>query len=233
MRLLLISSSLVHGHGYLDHAEAELRDFLGATRRLLFVPFAQADHEAYTARVRERLTAMGLEVDGLHTAADPQAAIAGASAVFAGGGNTFCLLAELQRRGLLTALRARIGAGAAYIGSSAGTNLAGQTIGTTNDMPIVWPADLQALALLPFNLNPHYLDHDPRSTHMGETREVRIREFHERNQQPVLGLREPAMLRREGETLSLRGTGGARLFRRGEAPAELAPAAALDDLLRP
>ncbi len=233
MRLLLISSSLVHGHGYLDHAEAELRDFLGATKRLLFAPFAQADHEAYTARVQARLTAMGLEVDGLHTAAEPLAAIAGASAVFVGGGNTFCLLAELQRRGLLTALRARVDAGAAYIGSSAGTNLAGQTIGTTNDMPIVWPADLQALALLPFNLNPHYLDQDPRSTHMGETREVRIREFHERNQQPVLGLREPAMLRREGHALSLRGTGGARLFRRGEAPAELAPAAVLDALLRP
>lgn len=233
MRLLLISSSLVHGLGYLDHAEAELRDFLGATRRLLFVPFAQADHEGYTARVRERFAALEIEVEGLHAAADPQAAIAGADAMFVGGGNTFCLLAELQRRALLAALRARVMAGAAYIGSSAGTNLAGLTIGSTNDMPVVWPSGLQALALLPFNLNPHYLDPDPRSTHMGETREARIREFHEHNPQPVLGLREPAMLRREGDALNLRGAGGARLFRRGEAPAEVAPSADLDALLRP
>jgi len=233
MRLLLISSSLVHGRGYLDHAEAELRDFLGATRRLLFVPFAQADHAGYTARVRERLAAMDIAVDGLDAAAEPAVAIAGADAVFVGGGNTFCLLAELQGRGLLSALRARVGAGAAYVGSSAGTNLAGLTIGTTNDMPIVWPTSLQALGLLPFNLNPHYLDHDPASTHMGEPRELRIREFHERNPQAVLGLREPAMLRREGDALDLRGSGGARLFRRGEAPAEIAPAAALGGLLRP
>jgi dipeptidase E len=233
MRLLLISSSVVHGRGYLDHAEAELRDFLGATRRLLFVPFAQADHAGYTARVRERLAAMGIAVDGLDAAAEPAAAIAGADAMFVGGGNTFCLLAALQGRGLLPALRARVDAGAAYIGSSAGTNLAGLTIGTTNDMPIVWPTGLQALGLLPFNLNPHYLDHDPASTHMGEPRELRIREFHERNPQAVLGLREPAMLRREGDALDLRGSGGARLFRRGEAPAEIAPAAALGGLLRP
>jgi len=233
MRLLLLSSSLVHGHGYLDHAEAELRDFLGPVRRLLFVPFAQADHHGYTARVRDRLAALMVAVEGLHAAADPLAAIASADAVFVGGGNTFCLLAELQRRALLPALRARVNAGAPYIGSSAGTNLAGLTIGSTNDMPVVWPADLHALALLPFNLNPHYLDADPHSTHMGETREARLREFHEHNHQPVLGLREPAMLRREGEALNLRGNGGARLFRRGEAPAELAPGAALDALLRP
>ncbi len=232
MRLLLISSSLVHGNGYLDHAEAELRDFLGKARRLLFVPFAQTDHDGYTARVRDRFAALGVEVAGLHAAEDPLAAIAEADAVFVGGGNTFCLLAALQRRALLPALRARVEAGAAYIGSSAGTNLAGASIGSTNDMPVVWPASLQALGLLPFNLNPHYLDPDPRSTHMGETREARIREFHEHNLQPVLGLREPAMLRREGDTLNLRGTGGARLFRRGEDPAEVAPGAPLDALLR-
>lgn len=233
MRLLLISSSLVHGRGYLDHAEAELRDFLGATRRLLFVPFAQADHAAYTARVQERLAALDLAVTGLHAAAEPLAALAEAGAVFVGGGNTFCLLAELQRRGLLAPLRARVLAGAAYVGSSAGTNLAGRTIGSTNDMPIVWPERPDALGLLPFNLNPHYLDPEPGSTHMGETREVRIREFHEHNPQPVLGLREPAMLRREGDALELRGAAGARLFRRGEAPADLAPGADLNALLRP
>ena len=232
MRLLLISSSLVHGHGYLDHAAAELREFVGAARRVLFVPFAQSDRDGYTARVRERLGALDLAVDGLHASAEPAAALAGAAAVFVGGGNTFLLLAELQRRGLLAPLRARVEAGAAYIGSSAGTNLAGPTIGTTNDMPIVWPADPRALGLLPFNLNPHYLDPDPRSTHKGETREVRIREFHEHNPQPVLGLREPAMLRREGVHLHLRGEAGARLFRRGAEPVELAPGADLAGLLR-
>lgn len=223
----------MHGRGYLDHAAGELSELLGAARRVLFVPFAQRDHDGYTARVRDRLEQLGLAVDGLHAAADGAAAIAGAEAVFVGGGNTFCLLAELQRRALLAPLRARVAAGTPYIGSSAGTNLAGLTIGTTNDMPIAWPTDLNALALVPFNLNPHYLDHDPRSTHMGETRETRIREFHELNPQPVLGLREAAMLRREGDALHLRGEAGARLFRRDQPPVELPPGAALDLLRAP
>lgn len=231
--LLLLSSSNVHGHGYLDHAVDELVDFLGAVKRVLFVPFALHDRDAYSRKVRERLAPLGVEVDCLHAAPDPRAAVSAAQAVFVGGGNTFRLLAEIYRLGLREPLYERVVAGLPYIGASAGTNLAGLTIGSSNDMPIVFPPSFVALGLVPFNFNPHYLDPDPRSTHKGETRETRIREFHEHNHQPVLGLREPAMLRRAGSRLTLRGEAGARLFRAGQEPVEFAPGADLSALLRP
>ena len=234
-RLLLLSSSNVHGHGYLDHAEAELVDFLGPVKRLLFVPFALHDREAYTNKVRERLAPLGITVDGLHTvdsAEEAKAAVDGAEAVFVGGGNTFRLLSEIYRLELREPMYARIVAGLPYVGSSAGTNLAGLTIGSSNDMPIVYPPSFVALGLVPFNFNPHYLDPDPHSTHKGETRETRLNEFHEHNHQPVLGLREPAMLRREGDRLTLRGEAGARLFCAGKQPVEFAAGADLSELLR-
>ncbi|HEY0132727.1 MAG TPA: dipeptidase PepE [Nannocystis sp.] len=233
-RLLLLSSSNVHGHGYLDHAEAELLDFLGPVKRLLFVPFALHDRDAYTAKVASRLAPLGIAVEGLHTLDDPddaRAAVAAAQAVFVGGGNTFRLLSEVYRLDIRDTLFERVDAGMPYIGSSAGTNLAGLTIGSSNDMPIVYPPSFVALGLVPFNFNPHYLDPDPHSTHKGETRETRIHEFHEHNHQPVLGLREPAMLRREGDRLVLRGEAGARLFRAGQEPVEQAPGADLSALL--
>jgi dipeptidase E len=231
-RLLLLSSSNVHGHGYLDHAAAELQDFLGPRRRVLFVPLALHDHAAYTAKVSERLAALGLAVEGLIAGHEARAQIEAAQAVFVGGGNSFRLLTDLYRLELLEPLRSRIAAGTPYIGSSAGTNLAGKTIGTSNDMPIVHPPSFVGLGLVPFNFNPHYLEPDPDSTHKGETRDARILEFHELNPQPVLGLREPAMLRRENDHLTLRGAAGARLFRRGQAPVELAAGSDLSDLLR-
>ena len=234
-RLLLLSSSNVHGHGYLDHAEAELADFLGPVKRLLFVPFALHDREAYTTKVRDRLAPLGITVEGLRTtddAKDTKAAVAAADAVFVGGGNTFRLLSEIYRLDVREALYERVVAGMPYVGSSAGTNLAGLTIGNSNDMPIVYPPSFVALGLVPFNFNPHYLDPDPHSTHQGETRETRLREFHEHNHQPVLGLREPAMLRREGDRMVLRGEAGARLFRAGQDPVEFAPGADLSRLLR-
>ncbi len=231
-RLLLLSSSNVHGHGYLDHAAAELQDFLGPRRRVLFVPLALHDHAAYTAKVSERLAALGFAVDGLIAGPDARAQVETAEAIFVGGGNSFRLLTDLYRLELLEPLRARVIAGTPYIGSSAGTNLAGKTIGTTNDMPIVHPPSFVALGLVPFNFNPHYLDPDPNSTHKGETRDARILEFHELNPQPVLALREPTMLRREGDRLTLRGAAGARLFRRGEPAIELAAGSDQGDLLR-
>src|SRR5205085_2572735 len=145
--------------------------------------------------------------------------------------NTFRLLASLQAHDLVAAIRACVAGGMPYVGSSAGTNVACPTIRTTNDMPIVEPRTLDALALVPFQVNPHYLDADPRSTHMGETREQRLREFHEENDTPVLALREGAMVRVEGTRVTLLGTSGARLFRRGREPDELVPPAVLDFLL--
>jgi dipeptidase E len=231
VRLLLISTSTVHGTGYLEHALPELRDFLGATGRVLFIPFALKDRDAYAARARQAFGSIGRELDSLHEAGDAAAAIERAEAVFCGGGNTFRLLKELYERDALAPLRRRALAGLPYSGASAGSNLACPTIRTTNDMPIVEPPSLAALGLVPFQINPHYLDPDPASKHMGETRETRLREFHEENQTPVVGLREGALLRVEDGGVWLKGLAGARIFRRGEAPVERQPVARLDDLL--
>ena len=230
-RLLLLSNSTNHGAGYLDHALDAVTSFLGPVRRLLFVPFALRDHEGYTQKVRARLGAAGIEVLGLLPDARGARALGEAEAVFVGGGNTFRLLDRLQRTGLLEVLRGRAVAGMPYLGASAGTNIAAPTIRTTNDMPIVEPMGFAALGLLPFQINPHYLDADPSSRHMGETREERLREFLEENETPVLGLREGSWLRVEGSAARLEGTRGARIFRRGAEPEEVPPGAVLDSLL--
>ena len=219
MQLLLISSSVVHGYGFLDHSEAEIRRFLEGARSVAFVPFAQHDHDAYTARVRERLGRMGFEVTQVRGWSD----VASGDAIFIGGGNTFRLLKQLYDAALIEPIRARVQGGARYIGSSAGTNVAAPTIKTTNDMPIVFPPSFDALSLVSFQINPHYLDPDPNSTHKGETREDRIREFLEENDTPVLGLREGSMLRGDGDRIVLLGEKPARLFRRGADPVELPP----------
>lgn len=224
MRLLLISSSLVHGYGYLDHAEPEIRRILEGRRTVSFVPFAQHDHDAYTARVRERLGAMGFEVLQVREREDVDTA----EAIFVGGGNTFRLLKTLYERELLDPIRNRVREGVPYIGSSAGTNMAMPTIKTTNDMPVVYPPSFDALGLVPFQINPHYLDPDPSSTHKGETREDRIREFHEENETPVVGLREGSMLRVEDDVVTLVGLKPARIFRRGQMPEELPSGSRLD-----
>ncbi len=213
------------GGGYLDYAEEEIRDFLGGTQKVLFVPFALHDQDAYTERVGQRLGQMGYEVGGLHRAASPEDAVRDASAIFIGGGNTFRLLKSLYDLDLLSVIRERVEAGLPYLGSSAGSNVAGPTIRTTNDMPIVEPPSFAALGLVPFQINPHYLDADPASRHMGETREERIVQFLEENETPVIGLREGAWLREESGERRLGGANGAQFFRRGQAAAELAPGA--------
>ena len=219
MRLLLISSSNVHGYGYLDHAEPELRRILEG-RRVAFVPFALQNHDAYTAKVRERLAKMEVEVVQVRGRAE----IESAEAIFIGGGNTFRLLKRLYDDGLMEPIRDRVRhGGVPYIGSSAGTNVATPSIKTTNDMPIVYPPSFDALAFVPFQINPHYQDPDPNSTHKGETREERIREFLEENDTPVVGLREGAMLRVEDDAITLVGNKPARIFRRGAEAEELPP----------
>ncbi|HEY2323336.1 MAG TPA: dipeptidase PepE [Thermoanaerobaculia bacterium] len=218
MRLLLLSSSNVHGHGFLDHAEAEIRD-LGA-KRVAFAPFALANRDGYTDRVRERFGAMEIDVIQLKSARDLDAV----EALFVGGGNTFRLLKTMYELSLLDPIRLRVRSGAlAYIGSSAGTNIAAPTIRTTNDMPIVEPPSFDALGLVPFQINPHYLDPDPASTHKGETREERILQFHEENATPVIGLREPTMLRIVDAEVTLVGMTTARIFRPGQPAVEVEP----------
>src|ERR1043165_4821480 len=233
MQLLLISNSTLYGSGYLDHAESEIRDFLGDVKRVLFVPYALHDRDAYAATAKTRFTKMGYELSSIHTAKDPQRAIADTEAIFIGGGNTFRLLKTLYDYELLAIIRDRVRAGMPYIGSSAGSNVAAPTIKTTNDMPIVQPPSFDALGLVWFQINPHYLDPDKNSTHMGETREHRLVQYLEENDTPVAALREGAMLRIEnGETL-LKGSSGARIFRRGFDPVEVSPGEQIDALLQP
>jgi dipeptidase E len=242
MRLLLLSTSTVHGTHYLDYAEVHVRAHFGAAvRRVLFVPFALHDRAAYAAKARERFERMGYACDSLHDlveggaagAASAARAVRAAEAVFVGGGNTFRLLDALQRLELLAPLRERVLAGMPYMGASAGSNLACPTLMTTNDMPIVQPRSFDALGLVPFQINPHYLDPDPGSKHMGETREQRIREYHEMNARAVVGLREGGILQRDGDRLKLIGQCGARVFRRGVEPVEFRPGDDLSELLQP
>jgi dipeptidase E len=230
-RLLLISTSTVFGTQYLEHAFPELRDFLGGTRRVLFIPYALKQRDAYAAKARAAFESIGYALDSIHEAASPRAAVEGAEAIFCGGGNTFRLLATLQGLELMTHIQRRAVQGMPYSGASAGANLACPTLKTTNDMPIVQPPSFEALGLVSFQINPHYVDPDPESRHMGETRETRIKEFHEENDAPVVGLREGAMLRIEGDRVLLKGLAGARIFRRGEEPAEARPGACLEGLL--
>lgn len=216
--LLLLSNSSLHGMGFLEHALDAIAGFLGDRRTVHFAPFALADHDGYTAKVADTLEPLGVRVVGLHTV-DARAAVANAEVLFVGGGNTFRLLRAVQRLGLIEPVQRRAAAGElAYLGSSAGTNLACPTIRTSNDMPIVEPASFEAFGLVPFQINPHYQEPHPDSTHMGETREQRITEFLEENDVPVLGVREGAWLRRRGADLTLHGGTGALLFRRGEEP---------------
>lgn len=230
-RLLLISNSTAHGGGYLDHCETEIRDILSNVSRVVFIPFALHDRDGYARKARERLGRMGFEVHSLHDARDPKELVRSAEAFFTGGGNTFRLLDELCRRDLIKSIRAAVDGGAVYMGSSAGSNIACVTIKTTNDMPIVQPPTFDALNLVPFNINPHYLDPDPASTHMGETRETRIREFHEMNDPVVVGLREGSMLRIAERSVILKGTTGARVFRKGRDAEEYPPGSEMDFLL--
>lgn len=226
MELLLLSNSQLPGREPFAHVAEELAPLLG--REVLFVPYALADRAGYTARVAAALAPFGARVTGLHAVPDPVAAVRAARVLFVGGGNTFRLLAALRRAELLDVVRDRVWRGElTYIGSSAGSNVAAPTIRTTNDMPIVGVPDLRAFDLVPFQINPHYLDADPASTHMGETRAQRLEQFLEENDVPVVGLREGAWLRRSDTRLQLGGPTGGVLFRRGTARLELAPGADL------
>jgi len=233
MQLLLISNSTLFGSGYLDHAEAEIRDFLGELKRVLFVPFALHDRDAYAATAKARFAKMGYDLSSVHEAKDALRSIEDTDAIFIGGGNTFRLLKNLYDFKLIEPIRRRVAAGLPYIGSSAGSNVAAPTIKTTNDMPIVQPPSFDALNLVWFQINPHYLDADQNSTHMGETREQRLQQYLEENDTPVAALREGAMLRIENGVTLLKGSSGARIFRRGLEPVEMSPDDQLDALLQP
>ena len=230
-RVLLISNSTLYGSGYLDHAAAEICDFLRSAKSVLFVPYALYDRDAYASLAQKRFEKMGFDLTSIHTASDPTQVVKDTEAVFIGGGNTFRLLKALYDFDLIERLRRRVAEGMPYVGSSAGSNVAGPTIKTTKDMPIVQPPSFDALGLVPFQISPHFLDPDPNSTHMGETQEERILQFLEENDTTVAGLREGAMVRVENGSTTLKGSAGARIFRKGMEPVEVQTGAQLDNLL--
>jgi dipeptidase E len=222
-RILLISSSTLYGRDYLDHVEQQIKSFLGSARKVLFFPFALFDRDTYAAKAKARFAAMGYAMETAHAARDPHNAIEQTDAIFIGGGNTFRLLKALQDLDLLDPIRQRVKRGGPYIGSSAGSNVAGPTIKTTKDMPIVQPRSFDSLGLVPFQISPHFQDPDPNSKHMGETQEERILQFLEENETPVVGIRESAWLVCEDGSVTLKGEAGARIFKRGEGPVEAKP----------
>lgn len=233
-RLLLLSSSLTPGAGFLEHARDFIRGLLGTqVKRVLFIPYAgvSRSYAEMAERAAPVFNALGYEFESLHTSGDAAATLAKAEAVAVSGGNTFRLLSLMQTLGLVAPLRERARAGMPYIGWSAGSNLACPSIRTTNDMPIVWPQDCTALGLVPFQINPHYTEHLP-PEHQGETRDDRLKEFMRLNPaMPVLGLREGSALRMQGGQLQLLGGQSARLFHQG-ASRDLYPEESLDFLLR-
>uniref|UniRef100_A0A2P2I2H5 dipeptidase E n=2 Tax=Hirondellea gigas TaxID=1518452 RepID=A0A2P2I2H5_9CRUS len=222
--LLLLSNSTQHGAGYLEWAAQHIKEFLSkrGVSNLLFIPYALSDHDHYTEVAEKAFKKLGISVCGIHTLPNPVSAIMDAEAVMIGGGNTFRLLSKLYANKLIEPLRKRVlQEGVPYIGSSAGTNVSTMSICTTNDMPIVYPPSFDALQLVPFNINPHYIDPSPDTKHMGESRQDRIRQYHEEDQTyPVLGLREGCLLLVEGSTATIAGDSGAKLFRKDCEPVE-------------
>jgi dipeptidase E len=231
MRLLLVSNSTGPDGNYLDWCENELTTFLGAGAHVLFVPFAGVDEGAYGKTAVDRLALMDVTAEWADRSDDFGAALRRATAVFVGGGNTFLLLDRLARSGMLDAIRDRVRDGLPYVGTSAGANVAGPTICTTNDMPIVEPPSFAAMGLVPFQINPHYIDRDPDSTHKGETRDQRLLEFLTQNDTPVVALREGALLDVSDGSVEVRGRAGARVYLKGQDRREVPPGTRIDDLV--
>lgn len=220
MRLLLCSSSRVHGSEFLEHCADAIKSHFEHCQNVLFVPYALADHDSYEATVKQMFNGIGLQLTSIHRASNPVAAVDQANGMFIGGGNSFRLLKALYDLQLVHPIARRVAGGMLYMGSSAGTNMACPTIRTTNDMPIVQPPSFNALHLIPFQINPHYLDADPHSTHKGETRAQRLQEFLEENDVPVAALREGSWLEVVGNRCILKGKTGMVLFARGQQPEE-------------
>jgi dipeptidase E len=225
-KLLIASTSTVHGKGYLEYILPELSVFFKGIHELLFIPYARPSgisHDDYTAKVQLAFDKINIKVKGIHEFKNPIDAINNAKAIFTGGGNTFLLVKQLYDNKLISVLKNVVENGVPYLGTSAGSNITGLTVQNTNDMPIIYPPSFNALGFINFNLNPHYLDPDPNSKHMGETRETRINEFHTLNATPVLGLREGSWLEVSGNKIVLKGELNARLFQQHKKPIELPP----------
>ena len=228
--MILASTSTIHGSGYLEYLHPTLEGHLKEVETVTFIPFARPggiSYDRYTDAVRNSFAKINIKVIGIHTYKDMKDALLNSEAIFIGGGNTFELLNQLYQQQLLVPLKNTIENGIPYLGTSAGSNICGLNIKNTNDMPIIYPPSFEALAIIPFNINAHYLDPLKGSKHMGETRETRIKEFHVFNKTPVLGLREGSWISVEGDKISLKGKHTARLFNKNKEAVEVASGAIL------
>jgi dipeptidase E len=222
--IIIASTSTLHGGSYLEYILPTLQEHFNNCKSLLFIPYARPggiSHDEYTQKAAQVFAAIGIKVKGIHEFENPQDAVKNAEGIFTGGGNTFLLVTQLYKNNIMQLLSETVKNGTPYLGSSAGSNICGLSMQTTNDMPIIYPPSFQTLGLIPFNLNPHYLDADLQSKHMGETRETRIKEFHAFNSIPVLGLREGSWLEVKGDKITLKGNLSARLFTQNQEPQEL------------
>jgi len=231
--VIIASTSTLHGGNYLEYILPTLKTHFKNCKTILFIPYARPSgisHEEYTQKAAEAFASINIDVKGIHEFKNPQDAVKNAEGIFTGGGNTFLLVTQLYKNNIMQLLSETVKNGTPYLGSSAGSNICGLSMQTTNDMPIIYPPSFQTLGLIPFNLNPHYLDADLQSKHMGETRETRIKEFHAFNSIPVLGLREGSWLEVKGDKITLKGSLSARLFRQNQEAQELEPESDLSDL---
>ena len=223
-KLIIASTSTLHGGSYLEYILPTLKLHFENCQEIIFIPYARPGgitHDEYTQKVAETFKTINISVKGLHEFDNPIEALEKAQGIFTGGGNTFLLVKQLHEKNIMDVLKKVVENGTPYLGSSAGSNITGISMQTTNDMPIVYPPSFKTLGLIPFNLNPHYLDADLQSKHMGETRETRIKEFHAFNDIPVLGLREGSWLEVTGETIVLKGNLTARWFTANNEAVEL------------
>ena len=223
-KMIIASTSTVHGSSYLAYLTPILKDHFKGVKELLFIPYARPggiSYDEYTAIANSAFSKLNIHVKGIHEFEDPKEAISKSEAIFTGGGNTFELVNQLYRNDVLSTLKEVINAGTPYLGTSAGSNICGVNMMNTNDMPIVYPPSFTTLECIPFNINAHYLDPINGSTHMGETRETRIKEFHVFNETPVLGLREGSWLEVSDNRITLKGIHTARLFLQHQKPIEL------------
>lgn len=228
--LILASTSTIYGGGYLDYLLPTLKKHFKSSPEILFIPYARPgglSYDAYTAIAQKAFRKIDKKVIGIHKHKDPISAIQNAQAIFTGGGNTFELVNQLYKNELMPVLRKVLYDGTPYLGTSAGSNISGLTMQTSNDMPIVFPPSFKTLGMIPFNINPHYQDPIQGDTHMGETRETRINEFHNYNTIPVIGLREGSWLDVSDKTITLQGGLNARVFEKGIEPYEIQSGATL------
>lgn len=231
--IIIASTSTVHGSGYLEYILSDLKLLFKGIKDILFVPYARPggiSHEVYTEIAAKAFSTIGIQVKGIHEFSNPIEVVKLAKGIFIGGGNTFVLVHQLYKNKLVEAIKEAVLDGTPYFGTSAGSNICGLTIGTTNDMPIIYPPSFKTFGFVPFNINPHYLDPDTKSKHMGETRATRIKEFHKFNTQPVVGLREGSWLQVKGNSIILKGNLTARIFEFEKEPYEAEPETELNNL---